>query len=135
MYGNVATLMVEEITSSSPTEQKEKLLSSSVAETTRVSAVATTTSLSGFSLPTHSVAVITDSFHAPTLDRYLQDRLPLYKTPFSLLPPGKRLRIHRIGVDAPIIDVAYASAEQMEHGKFEEQLTQGVVKYPFTSEP
>jgi hypothetical protein len=68
--------------------------------------------------------MVTDSFHAPTLERYLQDRLALYKTPFSLLPPGKRLRIHRLGVDAPVVDVAYASAEQMEQGAFHEQLTQ-----------
>lgn len=75
-------------------------------------------------MPAHSVAMVTDRFHAPTMERYLQDRLALYTTPFSLLPPGKHLRIHRLGVDAPVVDVAYASETQMEQGAFHDQLLQ-----------
>ena len=138
LYGNVATLMVEEITSWSSTPTQQEIILPSVAESSRIdeqfSFPVASTSL-WVTLPTHSVALVTDRFHAPTLDRYLQDRLSLYKTPFSLLPPGKRLRIHRLGVDAPVVDLAYASATQMEQGAFHDQLNQWVVKYPFTSEP
>ena len=84
---------------------------------------------------TASVALVTDRIHAPLMKRYLQDRLAVYATPFSLLPPGKYLRIHRLGVEAPVVDVKYASAEQMQQGTFTTELTQWVVKYPFTAEP
>lgn len=135
LYGNVATLMVEEISSWPTPDMKNELTLPVVTQSSRSETFGTVKSSTSPALPTHSVAMVTDSFHAPTLERYLQDRLALYKTPFSLLPPGKRLRIHRLGVDAPVVDVAYASAEQMEKWAFHDQLTQGVVKYPFTSDP
>jgi LPXTG-site transpeptidase (sortase) family protein len=138
MYGNVFTLMVEEITTGSSRPTEDTMLLPSVTQTSRnTSAGASLAELPslGSWLPTHGVAAVTDRFHAPTLDRYLQNRLAVYQTPFSLLPPGKRLRIHRLWVDAPVVDVEYASAEQMENGEFHDQLSQWVVKYPFTSEP
>jgi len=138
MYGHVATLMVEEMTSDSSKWVQDVALLPTVTETSRSSFHTESVSQqkkNDVTLPSHSVAMVTDRFHAPTLDRYLQDRLALYKTPFSLLPPGKHLRIHRLWLEAPVIDVAYASATQMEQWAFHDQLVQWVVKYPFTAEP
>lgn len=135
LYGNVLPLMIEEITSKPTPHMEDELTLPAVTQSSRSSSFGAVKNASSPTLPTHSVAMVTDSFHAPTLERYLQDRLALYKTPFSLLPPGKRLRIHRLGVDAPVVDVAYASAEQMEQWAFHDQLAQGVVKYPFTTDP
>lgn len=88
-----------------------------------------------FSLPTISIAEVTDRFNAYRLERYLKDRLHTYATPFSLIPPGQYIRIQRIGVEAPIVNIDYASAEQMEQGAFNDELKVGVVKYPFTALP
>jgi LPXTG-site transpeptidase (sortase) family protein len=74
-------------------------------------------------------------FTTPTLEWYLQNRLHTYKTPFSLLPPGKFLRIYRLGVQAPVIDVTYASDDQLKQWAFHDELTKWVVKYPFTANP
>ena len=89
----------------------------------------------GAASPFYTIAAIQDQAHTYALESYLGSRMKYYKTPFSLLPPGKHIRINGLGVQAPIYDVSYASSEQMEHGAFKEELKQGVVKYPFTAEP
>jgi hypothetical protein len=43
--------------------------------------------------------------------------------------------IDSIDIDAPIVDVPYASDEKLENGDFDQELREGVVKYPFTAEP
>lgn len=135
LYGHVTTLMIEELFGWSTVVEHESVLPS-VAETMRLPD--NSFALWNDEIDTEtwwSVAVVTDHLHGPTLERYLQNRLAWYKTPFSLLPPGKHVRIHRLWVDAPIVDISYASAEQMEHGAFHDELAQWVVKYPFTADP
>jgi len=82
-----------------------------------------------------SVAAVTERMYSYSLEGYLQDRLQTYQMPFSFVPPGKRLRIHRLWVEAPLVDVSYASETQLEKWAFHDELQQGVVKYPFTWQP
>ncbi len=70
-----------------------------------------------------------------TLEDYLDTKLDNYDFSFNDLPPGRRLLIGSIWVDAPIVDIPYASDEKLENGDFDQELREGVVKYPFTSEP
>lgn len=70
------------------------------------------------------ISTVTEKMHTHSLSSYLKDRMLTYKTPFSMLPPGKHLRIYRLGVEAPIKDVSYASADTMEHGDFMNELKQ-----------
>jgi hypothetical protein len=70
------------------------------------------------------ISTVTEKMHTHSLSSYLKDRILTYKTPFSMLPPGKHLRIYRLGVEAPIKDVSYASADTMEHGDFMNELKQ-----------
>ncbi len=58
-----------------------------------------------------------------------------YKFSYSLVPPGHRIFIPAIGVDAPIIDISAASEEKLKHWDFDKELFSGVVKYPSTPEP
>lgn len=134
VYGHVFTLMVEEVIWW-PTVRDEENITVGVTERSRTTVMPWFSWWPDLALPKNSVAIVTDEMHAHSLQRYLEHRLSSYKTPFSLLPPGKYLRIHRLGVEAPVIDVNYASSEQMEHGAFGAELTAWVVKYPFTTEP
>ena len=58
-----------------------------------------------------------------------------YNFDYSLVPPGNRIFIPSIWVDAPIIDISIASEEKLKHGDFNNELYSGVVKYPSTPEP
>lgn len=58
-----------------------------------------------------------------------------YPFSYSLIPPGNRLFIPAIGVDAPIVDISAASEAKLKHGDFNQELYSGVVKYPSTPEP
>lgn len=58
-----------------------------------------------------------------------------YKFSYSLVPPGNRLFIPSIWVDAPIVDVSFASEKKLKHGDFNTELYSWVVKYPSTPEP
>lgn len=58
-----------------------------------------------------------------------------YDFSYSLVPPGNRLFIPAIGVDAPIIDITSASEEKLKHGDFNTELYSWVVKYPSTPDP
>lgn len=58
-----------------------------------------------------------------------------YDFSYSLIPPGNRIFISRIGVDAPIVDITAASEQKLKHGDFDKELYSGVVKYPSTPEP
>lgn len=67
------------------------------------------------------------------LEAQLQDKD--YSFSYSLVPPGNRIFIPSIGVDAPIVDVSFASENKLKHGDFNSELYSGVVKYPSTPEP
>ncbi|UFX83279.1 sortase [Candidatus Absconditicoccus praedator] len=58
-----------------------------------------------------------------------------YSFDFNLNPPDNRIIIPSIGVDAPIVDVDYVNPQKMAEANFEEELYDGVVKYPFTPSP
>jgi LPXTG-site transpeptidase (sortase) family protein len=58
-----------------------------------------------------------------------------YDFSYSLLPPGNRLYIPAIGVDAPIVDIDVTSEAKLKHWDFNTELFSGVVKYPSTPEP
>ncbi len=58
-----------------------------------------------------------------------------YEFTYSLTPPGNRLYIPAIWVDAPIVDISFASEEKLKKWDFETELYDGVVKYPSTPEP
>jgi hypothetical protein len=40
-----------------------------------------------------------------------------------------------MGIKAPIVDVPYADHAKLQKGDFDKELTQGVVKYPYTPNP
>jgi LPXTG-site transpeptidase (sortase) family protein len=54
---------------------------------------------------------------------------------FNILPPGKRIIIPDLGIQAPIQDVDGDVQAKMEDGLFSDELKQGVVHYPTTPEP
>jgi LPXTG-site transpeptidase (sortase) family protein len=58
-----------------------------------------------------------------------------YAFSYSLVPPGNRIFIPAIGIDAPIIDITAASESKIKHGDFNQELYSWVVKYPSTPEP
>ncbi len=58
-----------------------------------------------------------------------------HKFSYSLVPPGHRIFIPAIWVDAPIIDISAASEQKLKRGDFDKELYSGVVKYPSTPEP
>jgi len=76
-----------------------------------------------------------DMQKAITIQDYLDAALDDQEFAFNDLPPGRRLIIGSIEVDAPIVDVPFASEEKLENGDFDMELREGVVKYPFTAEP
>ena len=69
------------------------------------------------------------------MEEYLHQKINSYALVFNTYIPGKRIIIPAINVDAPIIDVPYATQEKLVEGDFDKELTRGVVKYPFTSDP
>ncbi len=75
------------------------------------------------------------SLYEKNLDKYLKIKQKNYKFAFNLLPPGKRILIPAIGVDAPIIDLKFISPEKLTKGDFDEYLYKWVVKYPYTPNP
>lgn len=58
-----------------------------------------------------------------------------YDFSYSLVPPGNRIFIPSIWVDAPIVDINSVSEDRLKHGQFDAELFSGVVKYPSTPEP
>lgn len=65
----------------------------------------------------------TTPVHTPGLDEYLSQKMLSYEYAFNDLPPGRRIRIPSIDVDAPIVDVEYASDEKLLTADFHEELT------------
>ncbi len=58
-----------------------------------------------------------------------------YEFSYSLVPPGNRLFIPAIWVDAPIIDINSVSEVRLKKWDFNTELFSWVVKYPSTPEP
>ncbi len=75
------------------------------------------------------------SNHPSSIQDYMDSKLNDYEFSFNDLPPWRRILIHSIEVDAPIVDVPYASDDKLQNGDFDQELREWVVKYPFTAEP
>lgn len=76
-----------------------------------------------------------NSVNERNLEDYLKISLASYTVDFNLLPPGNRIIIPSIWVDAPIVDIPYISPDKMADADFDDELYQWVVKYPFTPNP
>lgn len=77
----------------------------------------------------------TQQLYEYNLDEYLENSLSSYALPFSTIPPGRFMNIPSIGVQAPIVDVPFATPEKIENAEFTEELRQWVVQYPHMSNP
>lgn len=75
------------------------------------------------------------SVFAHSMERELLHATKKLDTSFLLLPPWRYLRIPRLWIESPIVDVPFASPEKIETWDFDEELKQWVVKYPFTASP
>ncbi len=70
-----------------------------------------------------------------SIESHLSEKIKWYTFAFNDLPPGRRIMIDSIDVDAPIVDVPYASQDKLDQGDFDSELKEWVVKYPYTAEP
>lgn len=69
------------------------------------------------------------------LDQYMNDKLKSYNFEFNTLPPTNRLIIPKISLDVPLIDSKYKDEDDFSQWNFDEELQNGVVKYPTTPIP
>lgn len=70
-----------------------------------------------------------------SMDKFLKSQVNKYNFTFNFLPPKSRLLIPEIWVDAPVVEVLYATPEKLEKADFDEELYKWVVKYPYSPEP
>lgn len=70
-----------------------------------------------------------------SMESHLSEKIKWYTFVFNDLPPWRRILIDSIDVDAPIVNVAYASQEKLDQWDFDSELQKWVVKYPYTAEP
>lgn len=75
------------------------------------------------------------SLYDYALENYLHNQLDSYTLAFNTLAPWNWLVVDELDIMVPIVDVPYASEEKLEEADFDEELKQGVVKYPFTGKP
>lgn len=76
-----------------------------------------------------------NDIYEKTMKKNMKSKIKDYEFDFNLLPPDSRLIVSKINLEAPIIDVNYASREKIEKADFKEELRNWVVKYPFTDNP
>ena len=72
---------------------------------------------------------------ATNIDSYLQQNLNNYEFSFNILPPTNRLIIPAINLDVPLIESNFKDSAQFTETTFDEDLENGVVKYPTTPDP
>ncbi|HKL44589.1 MAG TPA: sortase [Candidatus Absconditabacterales bacterium] len=65
----------------------------------------------------------------------LKSKLKSYDFDFNVLPPTDRLIVSKINLDVPLIDSKYKNRDDFTQGNFDEELENGVVKYPTTPQP
>lgn len=76
--------------------------------------------------------------HAPLaldLQTVLENRISYYSFDFNTLPPVDRIIIGGISLDVPLISTSTKSEWDFIKWDFDEELTNGVVKYPTTPAP
>ncbi|MDR0369446.1 MAG: hypothetical protein LBH96_02705 [Candidatus Peribacteria bacterium] len=72
---------------------------------------------------------------APPVDQLLMSNLEQYDFAFNVLPPTNRLVIPTINLDVPLVQTKIKDYEEFSAGSFDEELENGVVKYPTTPNP
>lgn len=72
---------------------------------------------------------------ATDMDHFLQHNLDSYDFSFNLLPPTNRLIIPAINLDVPLVETNIANYKDFTESTFDDDLENGVVKYPTTPNP
>lgn len=70
-----------------------------------------------------------------TLQEFLDKKWEQHTIDFNTLPPGNRLIIPDLNINAPLIDTEASGVIDFSKENFDEELTKGVVKYPTTPIP
>ncbi len=70
-----------------------------------------------------------------TLQEFLDKKWEQHTIDFNTLPPGNRLIIPDLNINAPLIDTEASGVIDFSKENFDEELTKGVVKYPTTPVP
>ena len=70
-----------------------------------------------------------------TMEEFLDKKWEQHTIDFNTLPPGNRLIIPDLNINAPLIDTEENRVIDFSKENFDEELTKGVVKYPTTPTP
>ena len=70
-----------------------------------------------------------------TMEEFLDKKWEQHTIDFNTLPPGNRLIIPDLNINAPLIDTEENGVIDFSKENFDEELTKGVVKYPTTPTP
>ena len=68
-------------------------------------------------------------------ETFLRAKIKDYPFSFNTLPPIDKVVVKSIGLDVPLIDSKHMDATDFAQGNFDDELEQGVVKYPTTPAP
>jgi len=77
----------------------------------------------------------TDSIYKPKYNDLLKNNIKSYNIKFNVLPPDARLTIPKIWVDVHIVTLSNIPIEKIKKADYDEYLYDGVVKYPYTTDP
>ncbi len=72
---------------------------------------------------------------AQDMEEFLAEQVKWYDFMFNTLPPTNRLIVPKFGVDDPIVISKYTNMKDFIYKNYNEELKEGVVKYPTTPEP
>ena len=72
---------------------------------------------------------------ALTMQEFLDNKQITHTLEFNTLPPSNRLMIPDLNINVPLVDIPAKGGEDFSQGNFDEELMQGVVKYPTTPSP
>ena len=70
-----------------------------------------------------------------TMEEFLDKKWEQHTIDFNTLPPGNRLIIPDLNINAPLVDTEENGVIDFSKENFDEELTKGVVKYPTTPTP
>ena len=70
-----------------------------------------------------------------TIQNSLELKMKEYSFDFNVVPPTNRIIIWKINLDVPIVDSKYKNESDFTQWNFNEELENGVVKYPTTPVP
>lgn len=70
-----------------------------------------------------------------TIQNSLELKMKEYSFDFNVVPPTNRIIIWKINLDVPIVDSKYKNESDFTQWNFNEELENGVVKYPTTPAP